>query len=413
MQHRFKLSLFITIAATALLTEDVRAEYTMSLEGWPDWVSKSMQQEKRKQKLRDVKMPDDTIRIKMPGKPDAPQAIEDGWYFVSDIKAESPLECYVYTTSLDPSSLTNILAENNIGAMEDAYGSVANRNIFHVDAGATNGTPYLALEWIYTVTGETQTLVAFTKVRVAVKGDMAFACTHNAIGYRETFATAFEAFVANIEYEESGAQPYYEEIATLDINGLGTGVAYMSYTYDEDGDTEAYSVESMLVPASANSLMFNDSVSISYSTPDLALISSVQVDVENGEITNNLNLQRNEDDNWVSSGTLQGKQVETEIDGALLPITDRGMVALARDLFAEEKQSADLNIWIPNADPTRFLEASITRVDTTENQAIIVLGPMQISGQFDEFGHMVTGEVAAGPITINIERVWSKGSIWE
>jgi hypothetical protein len=407
--------LLIACATVALPTKNVQAEYTRGTDGWPEWVAESMANEARKPKLRKVKLPDDTLSTRIPGKPDEPQAIDSGWYFPSDIKAESPLECYIYTTDLDMSSLTNYLAETNIEAIGESYGTVDNRTIYHVDAGATSGYPYMALEWLYTVTGETQTLVAFTKVRVAVKSDIALACTHNAIGYRETFAAAFEDFVASTEYQGSDNPPYYEEIATMDINGMGFGVAYTTYTVDEDGDTKEYVAESSLLPTAASSLMYSDSISYSYSTPDHELISARQVDVENGEITNNLTLERNEDGDWVSSGTLQGgKPLEAVIDGEQTPDSNLGMIAMARDLFAGEEQSVTAKMWIPTADPTRFLDASLTRDDTeVERQGTVSLGPINISGGFDESGNMVDGKMTFGPITVDIRRVWSKGSVFE
>lgn len=410
-----RLTLLIACAAAVLPTKNVQAEYTRGTEGWPDWVAKSMANEARKPKLRKVKLPDDTLSTRMPGKPDKPQAIDSGWYFASDIKAESPLECYIYLTDMDMSSLTNYLAETNIEALGEVYGTVDNRTIYHVDAGATSSYPYMALEWIYTVTDETQTLVAFTKVRVAVKSGIALACTHNAIGYRETFATAFEDFVASTEYQSPADPPYYEEIAKMDLNGMGFGVAYTTYTLDEDGDTKETAIESSLIPTAASSLIFSDSASYAYSTPDYELISARHVDVENGDITNDLTLQRNHDGAWVSSGTLQGgKSLETIIDGAQTPSTNRGSIAMARDLFAGDEQSAAVQVWIPTADPTRFLDATLTRDDAeTERQGTIELGPINMSGIFDESGNMTEARMSIGPMTIDIRRVWSKGSIFE
>lgn len=415
MPAGIRLVLLIACATVALSTKNVQAEYTRGTEGWPEWVTESMANEARKPKLRKVKLPDDTLSTQIPGEPDEPQAIDSGWYFPSDIKAESPLECYIYTTDLDMSSLTNYLAETNIEAIGDTYGTVDNRTIYHVDAGATHGYPYMALEWLYTVTGETQTLVAFTKVRVAVKGNIALACTHNAIGYRETFATAFEGFVASTEYPGPDNPPYYEEIATMDINGMGFGVVYTSFSLDEDGDTKEHVVESTLLPMAASSLMFTDSVSYSYSTPDHELISARHVDVENGEITNNLTLQRNEDGDWVSSGTLQGdKPFEKIIDGAQTPGSDLGMITMTRELFAGEEQSITTKMWIPTADPTRFLDASLTRDDAEiERQGTVSLGPINVSGSFDESGNMTDGKMSFGPLTVDIKRVWSNGSLFE
>ena len=411
MRDHIRLMLFITLMTVLLTPTGVHAQANGSVEGWPDWVKEAMENEVRKTKFRKVKMPIDTISAKMPGKSEPVQAIDDGWYFISDIKAGSPLECYIYTTALDLASLTNILAENSIAAVTQAAGGeVGVRNIHYTDAGVIDGLPYLALEWIYTVTSDTQTLVGFTKVRAAVKGDIAFACSHNYLGYRETFARAFSGFVENAEYEATTPMPYYEEIALLDYNGFGNGVAYFSFTEDEEGDIKMFSSEASIMPVDASTIVTSDSITITYTTPDGELINSINVDVENGEIVSNLSLKRNAADAWISGGVMQDKEIETELDGAISPASELHLIKAARDLFAGSETSVTLDIWVPAADPTRFLQSTLTRDDAeVERQANVTLGPISYVGQFDEYGNMVDAVMSIGPITINIERVWSAG----
>ena len=80
-----------------------------SLEGWPDWVHEAMDTEAKRLKFKRIKTRDDSVRTRLPGKTQAPQAIDDGWYFISDIKAKSPLECYLFTSSRDLASLTDVI----------------------------------------------------------------------------------------------------------------------------------------------------------------------------------------------------------------------------------------------------------------------------------------------------------------
>lgn len=408
--HRLLPLLSLLLPAAAIRADDQVA----SLDGWPDWTREAMAAETRRLKFKRVTTPDDSVRTRLPGKTEAPQAIDDGWYFISDIKAESPLECYLFTSSRDLATLTDVMTEANVEAVAGSSDNVGNRRVFHIGAGEVAGLPYLSLEWIYTVQQDGQTMVGFTKVRAATKGDRAFVCNHNYIGYRDTFARAFAEFVAGTEVDDASPQPFYEEIARLDMNGFGTGVVYASYSTDDEGDIRMYAAEASIVPVDAATVTTSDSYTVTYSTPDGELINAHEIGVENGEISSNMTLQRNAEGAWVSSGTLQGKALEFEIDGALQPASEWRQMTVARDLFAGDETSASLLVWTPVIDPTRLLEATMTRDDAeVERQAILTMGPVSYSGRFDAAGNLQSADLTIGPMTLDIERIWSHGSLPE
>jgi hypothetical protein len=307
-----------------------------------------------------------------------------------------------------------VITEANIEAVAGARDKAGNRRVFHIGAGEVAGLPYLALEWIYTIEQDGQTMVGFTKVRAATKGERAFVCNHNYLGYRETFASAFAEFVAKTEVSDPTPQPFYEEIARLDMNGFGAGISYASYTTDEDGDIKMQLAEASIMPVDPATIATSDSYSVTYSTPDGEMINALDIGVENGEITSNMALQRDDDGNWVSAGTLQGKELTTRIDGALEPATEWRQIQVAKDLFAGEETSASLLVWVPTVDPTRLLEASMTRDDAeVERQAILTLGPISYTGRFDASGNLENAAMTIGPMSLDIERIWSRGSLPE
>lgn len=412
--YRFPQRLLLLPALLLPATTVLAGDDLASLDGWPAWVHEAMATEARRLKFKRIETPDDSVRTRLPGKTSTPEAIDDGWYFVSDIKAESPLECYLFTSSRDLATLTDVIAEANIEAVGGGHDNVGNRRVFHVSAGEVAGLPYLAVEWLYTVEQEGQTMVGFTKVRAATKGERAFVCNHNYLGYRETFANAFAEFVSTTEASNPTPPPFYEEIARLDMNGFGAGVSYVSYTNDEDGDIHMYSAEATIIPVDAATISTSDSYSVTFSTPDGEMINAIKISVENGEVMSNMTLQRNETGNWISAGTLQGKELETEIDGALQPASEWYQMQIARDLFASDETSASLLVWGPNIDPTRLLEASMTRDDAeVERQAVLTLGPVSYSGRFDASGNLESAAMAIGPMSLDIERIWSRGSLPE
>ncbi len=409
-RHTLHVSTWLT--ALWLAAPAAQADNTATLDGWPDWVRDGMAAEAPRLKYREVKTPDDSVRARLPGKPPKPQAIEDGWYYTADIKSDTPVECYLFNSGRDLATFIDVIAEANIGAVSDSHGTVGNRRVFHTGAGEVAGMPYLALEWLYTVESESQRLVAFTKVRAAGKGDTAMACAHNHLGYRDTFAAVFAEFVSSVDAGDTTSAPFYEDISHIDINGIGPGVIYSTYSIDEDGDIRAELAESILLPVDPSTLMTNDSYAVSYSDAESgALISAHDITVENGEITGNMMLQRNDAGAWVSSGSMQGKKLEHEIDGALEPASEWQQLVVVRDLFAGDEKMASVLVWVPDADPTKFIEATIDRSDAaSDREATLTIGPIRSTGRFDEAGHLVEADTSVGPVQMKMRRLWSQGT---
>ncbi|MDJ0711923.1 MAG: hypothetical protein QNJ14_16160 [Woeseiaceae bacterium] len=388
-----------------------------SLDGWPDWVRESMQDEAKKLKFRTVKTPDGDIRTKLPGKSKTPMHNEGVWYFVTDIDAGSLIECYLYTMAQDLAMLTDYMANANVDAVAAQYGSIGTRQIYFLGGGEVAGVPFLAMEWLYSMQNEDQTLVGFSKVRAAAKGELAYVCAHNNIGYRDTLTRVFEEFVSNAEAPDPTDPPYYEEIANVEIDGmsgLSGGVAYVSYTRDDQGYVRAYVAESSLTPVDRATVSTSDSFSVTFTTASGEIVNAMNISVENGEITSDMTLERNDEGNWVSSGTLQGKDIAVALPGDVEPASELQQISMARELFRGDATSVSAKLWMPSFDPTQFLDTTMTRDDADiERQAILSLGPLSYTGHFDEDGNMYDATLAIGPVTVDIERIWSSGSISE
>ncbi len=379
--------------------------------GWPPWLQKAMAEESLRIRTRSVDVADGRYKFKLAGKPEKPEAIDGGWYLASDIKAESPLECYVFDDDMDLATLVVTLADLNIDATSTANGPVDNKSIYFLDAGAIDGVPFIALEWIYTVGEAPNALIGFTKVRAAINNGLPQACTHNFLGYRETFARAFEVFVRSARHTRNSAKPYYMEVLRQNLGDQPVGVAWMTYTLDVDGDTEVRTMDSALIPVDNSTISFTDSSTLSFSTPDGRLINEYTALVENGELVTNLELGRRDDGNWSVSGTFQGKPIEQTIDGDFEPVSDLGQMRIAKELFAGQHTSSTIDIWAPQIDPTQFLQASLSRDDDKiERQGKVVLGAMSMTAQFDKLGSILRSTMQMGAAELRMDRVWVDGA---
>ena len=396
------------LAATLLGVGNAQAG---KMDGWPEFLKEAMAKEARKLKYRSVEAADGAYRFQVAGKPGKPEAFDGGWYVQSDINARVPFECYVFTDEFDLASLTNNVAEINIETNAEANGGVVgNRSVFELDAGAIDGIPYLSLEWVFTVGEAPNALAGFVKVRTAIKNDVALACNHNFLGYRETFANAFAEFVRSAELPDVAMPPYYEEVAIQSLNGQDIGITRVTYARDDEGDSMINMISAALLPLSPSTVGTSDSETVSWSTPGGAVINAYSADIENGELVTEMRLDRDANGDWVSSGFFQGKEIEQVLDGAITPVSEIGQMQAARGLFSGENTDVKFPLWIADADPTQFLEGKIVRGEESETlRGRMELGPLVFDAEFDDDGALIDADIQMGAAQMSVERVWVNG----
>ena len=381
---------------------------------WPDWLADAMAQESLMLRARKVELGDGVINTRLAGKAAAdPQETPDGWYVTRDIGTATPLECWAFTTVVDPATMANNIAEQSMLASEQVNGPLGDRSLYSVDAGAYDGAPFVALEWFYSVGEPPNKLVGLAKVRVAIKDGYSFACAHNYLGYRQTFALAFEQFVREAKFDSGEASPYYAEIVVQRIGEQVVGVSRSSFTIDVEGDTQIQMMETSMMPVDGSTLSVSDTWYASWSTPDGELINQRAVKSENGELMMNLSLDPLDDGNWSVSGTLQGKAIEHELDGSEAPMSELGqMLAVQRLMADQSRKSASISVWVPAADPTQFLQAEVALdPKSADGRGRLTIGPLSIAAQFDQSGSLMTGALQAGAAEIILDRIWVSGRL--
>ncbi|MEM6513206.1 MAG: hypothetical protein AAF660_09345 [Pseudomonadota bacterium] len=375
----------------------------------PRWMQKEMRKEVRKVRYTDVTVLDGQFAFRVPNKLDTSEAFEGGWYFASDIRAGAPMECYLFYTEVDMASTLSNMADINIDTNAAANGApLSTKRIYGIDAGQIDGSPYLSLEWLFTLGDGAEKVAGFTKVRAAYVNDVLLACGHNSFGYRETFAGVFEEFVSSAKTPSRDMPSYYEEIFLQRIGDMNVGFTQTVFARDEEGDSRILSYTSTIAPAGIDAVSTSDSSTSTWSTADGAVINAFSADAENGELSNNLQLSRNDDGDWVSYGTYQGKEISYVIDGDIVPLSELGQMRQADELFDSETRQADMPVWLPSADPSTFITGVIEK-SGNGREARLTLGPIGLDARFDEHGSISEASFAIGANTLQLERVWVYG----
>ena len=260
-----RCTIFAATFLVVFLNYGAAAQDSTSAEAWPDWMQKAMAAEKRKLRFSKVSLGDGYLTTRMAGKPiGKPQELEGGWYLSSNIGADAALECWFFSTPVDPATLATNIASASMQSSEQANGRLDNQSIHFVDAGAYDSAPYLALEWFYSVGEAPNTLVGLAKVRVAAIDGATVGCAHNLVGYRETFADAFEKLVREAQVSSNEPAHYYEEVVVQKISGQPVGFAHTTFTRDAEGDTNIVMQESMIIPVDGSTLSTTDSVALQF-----------------------------------------------------------------------------------------------------------------------------------------------------
>lgn len=411
-------SLRLLPAALALMAMPASAWQTPSTQGWPQWLVDAMQQEHAELEWTNVAFGDGDMATQVAGTLDGePVEIDGGWMLSSDIGTDAALECWVLTSSADPASLAARIADITIDAMAETSGPVGARNVHFVDAGAYGRSPYLALEWLYTVGEAPNVLVGLSKVRVAIIEEITVACSHNLVGYRDTFERAFQKFVTSATVDPAYSPQFFAEVYRMRIGAQPIGVVRMTASVDEDGDTRAVTMDSTLAPIDNSNLATTDTWSTSYASPDGSLITSIQAMSENGELSMNLRLDATEDGGWHVSGSLQGKEIDAAIASEGDPVSEVQQMHAVRDLIAGsgDEESADrvtMAMWLPEANPLAFTPATfvLDPERRAQGHGTLTMGPVVMDTNFDEHGSIEDASMQMGNFEVSLDRLWTEGT---
>jgi hypothetical protein len=272
---------------------------------------------------------------------------------------------------------------------------------------------------LYTMDSERGRLVGMTKSSVTVKNNRMLACTHNDVGYTETFARIFEKFVSSAKLPEVERSPYFEEILLTEVNGSRVGFAHVRYFTDEGADPEAEEafdtriehLTSMLVPVSAETVNSDDSSTVTWSRPDGTIITAYSASSENGEVITDLQLRRNENGDWVSYGTFRGNEFEETLDAGVEPLSDMGQSRVASILLQSSDSIAEFPLWVADADPSQFMAGRITLDDDADaGSALVEVGAVSMQTQYDDRGRLKRGTIQTGGASLMLSRTWSRGN---
>ena len=178
-------------------------------------------------------------------------------------------------------------------------------------------------------------LGSLKQIAVALPGYGIY-CSHDSIGYEQTFRTAVHALAETLTMRNAEAESRYLELQVARVGDMRVGVSMLELAEDEDGDTRMRMRMSLLLPTGEASLSAMDSLTFQWTNPAGELLNSGEVSIENGEVDTDLDVQPDESGQWIVKGKFKGKDLEAKI-GAERPQSLVAQAKARRALLAGPK----------------------------------------------------------------------------
>jgi hypothetical protein len=333
-----------------------------------------------------------------------PQRDGDAWTLTLGIGSEVPVQCRIHDGDLELAGSIVRLSQQQLGGSDGT-------RIERVDAGALAGSLFVAIRWSY------RTRAAFGQVHhlLASKAGHAIHCVHDETGYAQSFRRVVEALVRSAVFADAPGEPFYEDIATIDVKGHPVGAAWTAYTREPDGNVSIETRGVKLVPMGPAQLRASDSLSRELSRPDGTLLRQTAAGTQNGEEEDRLDLDPDPAGGWTVRGRFAGKPFHARIASDAPVRSTLGEALALRDAVAAHATGGSVRLWrwMPGADPAAFTELSVRILDRRPDgsfDAAAMLGELEISSVVDASGALLSQEADFGHVQSRSQRVFTRGA---
>jgi hypothetical protein len=365
-----------------------------------------------------IESPDGVFRARVPAPLARPIVEEEGEYRVDlEVGAAQPIQCMLFPGEADLASFVREAAVRTFAAIESSHGAIERRAIEQIDAGAIGGSPFLAVDWIYSMRRGDTLQVAALKQFAAIADGATVYCGLGQIGYASTFRSVVGALVETLEHaEEAEPQPYYREVAVVSVAGSRAGFLTVDLVRDAEGDTKSIQSTSLLVRVGPDTLRADDTVFLHWIRPDATLINAHYAESANGELDAELSLELT-DAGWQVEGRFAGKPLSAvwpaeEVLGTWIA----DAIATRERIAQPSPEGASLSSWqwVPSVDPTRRVMGTThlgAPVDGDRFTARQRIESVETDVVLDRRSGTATGaSMQVGPAVMTIERVFVDGS---
>lgn len=383
----------------------------------PAWLMEAREREAAPLPARDIEA-EGVFHARAPAELlEAPRSEGPTHFFSLGIGSTAPLECWLHDSELDLANSLSAFSTATFDAISQQFGQVEQREVAGVDAGSLAGGAFLSVDWLYRIGEGDQARIGQIKHLAVSKDDHTLYCHHNELGYEQTFRRVIEELVRELEFEQAPRRrPYYEEISVFTVHDMRVGMEHVTLARDAEGDTRIDLRASMLVPVDASTLQTSDSYGVEFVRRDGSLINQAHAEVVNGELVTRLELDPELDGSWRAHGTFQTKPIDAHIDTPDPLGSWLGEVLSVRREIEQNGVGGEVVLvrWLPEADPTRFLEERIAiqgRGPNDQFRTTLSVAGVEAEALADRAGTAASGSFDMGHIQMRFERIFADGEL--
>jgi len=327
------------------------------------------------------------------------------------------MECSFYREEIDLATSLREMSRQMLEIVGNYFGALDYKQVAGIDAGAIGGNPYLAVDWDYAATVDGVRTGGEIKQIVANKYGRSVYCTHNEVGYKDTFQNAFKSLLDSLEFADQSEPPaQYLEILVYEVQGQRVGIEQVTVLYDDEGDARTVIYDSMLLPVGTDELVAQDSTDVQFTSPSGELINQIHTRYQNGEPESSLSLSPGAEPGlWQVAGEYRTKNIDAIFAAPHLSSWLGSVLATRaalRDAGAEARVS--LVEWIPDANPISPVEARarvLEKLGDGTYRTRVEIDSLHMDAVIDHDGLTRSGVMKVGPVEIAVERVFAEGEV--
>lgn len=354
--------------------------------------------------------------VESKGSPIVRQPAGDGVPYLIGVPigTESSILCFVAPTAMP---ITNVM-----GAVLEELGTksqVKMRGIGSTDAGALFDQPYFAADVVLIADADgQQRLYQVKMMAVGLRGNGSMMCVHDEVGYRQTFRRVVTGLANSMQTAtaERFGLPRYKEVFVARVDDIAIGVGESSYYEARDQQMLMTSRMAMFVPRSAEEVLVTDEVNETLADAQGAIEKQTYFDLEGGELTSNLLLDRRSARAYHVTGTHRGAPIEGELETPGPLPDDRTMARRLATTLATTGGTGEVRIpqWAPDIAPLAVSELRVKRTGPPTadgTPAVLEIGERRIAVVIDAQGLLSRMTAPAGDTEMTVERVFQRGTL--
>jgi hypothetical protein len=313
------------------------------------------------------------------------------------------MSCYVYPEATDPASTVADILQK-LGKIV----RIERVRLSHVEVVGDHPAMYFDAD--YSSTGETGREVGLFKIMLYASRETPVFCQHDEVGYRASFRRITQGLVKSMKAPSDGPPPRFVEVHILRMGDQPVGFEQRATRRAENGNVQTWQKTALFLPRSPRELAFSDHLQSDFFDTDGNLRFLSAVEVEDDQLTTEIEAERATDGRYLVKGKHGGEEVKGAFrsKGKRGPLTWSASSRELRKLLAGKVRELSLEEYHPGFDPIRPMQVVYRR---GEGRAVtMTFGPIEVKATLDENGLIEQAEVPMGDLRVTSRRAFLRGT---